>query len=200
MPPRKQDDKKLAAVAAAEPTLSRRDHHRQQRHHHHHPGTKLIGEGAGKNRRSTWSSDLGSRSEKESNQTPSVIAEIAPCWTRTCWPSGSGVGAAMETRIGIDTIGMIVTGGIGAAIGRIDIDRIDTGIDTIGTMNGPAGVVAGGIEAKVATEGDVAGLMRAGIGIGRGIDLARDRIEIGRGTRNDPSEICRWKSSRSCKI
>lgn len=106
----------------------------------------------------------------------------------------------METRIGIDTIGMIVTGGIGAAIGRIDIDRIVTGIDTIGIMNGPAGVVAGGIEAKVATEGDVAGLMRAGIGIGRGIDLARDHTEIGRGTRNDPSEICRWKSSRSCKI
>lgn len=106
----------------------------------------------------------------------------------------------METRIGIDTIGMIVIGGIEVAIGRIGIDRIVTGIDMIGTMNGPEGVVAGEIEAKVATEGDVAGLTRVDIGIGHGIDLARGRTEIGQGIGNDPSGICRWRSSRSCRI
>lgn len=107
----------------------------------------------------------------------------------------------METRIGIDTIEMIVTiDGIGAVIERIGIGPIVTGwIDTIGIMNGLGGV-AGGIGARVGREGDGAGLRRVSIGIGRGIDLARGRTEIDRRIRNDPSGTFRWRLNRSCRI
>lgn len=111
----------------------------------------------------------------------------------------------METRIGIDTIEMTgIIGGIGVAIERIAIGRIVTrAIDMIGimigTMNG-LGEVAGGIGARVGIEGDAVGQRRVDTGIGRGIDLARGRTETGRGTRNDPSGICRWRLNRSCRI
>lgn len=102
----------------------------------------------------------------------------------------------------IDTTGMIVTiAGIGAVIERIGIGRIVTGaaIDMIGIMNGPGGV-AGGIGARVGIGGDGAGLRRAGIGIGRGIDLVRGRTETGQGIGIDLSGICRLRLNRSCKI
>lgn len=112
----------------------------------------------------------------------------------------------METRIGIDTIGMIVIiDGIGAGIGRIDIGRIVIGaaIDMIGimigTMNG-LGAVAAGIGVRAGIGGDGAGLRRVDIGIGRGIDLVRGRTETGRGIRNDRRGICRWRLNRSCRI
>lgn len=107
----------------------------------------------------------------------------------------------MGTPIAIDTIEMIVTiGGIEVAIGRIAIDRTVTGeIDMIGIMSGLEEVV-GGIEAKVASDGDGVDLRRAGTGIGRGIDRAKGHTEIGRGTRNVPSGICRWRLNRSCRI
>lgn len=108
----------------------------------------------------------------------------------------------METHIGIDTIGMIVTGigGIGAVIERIDTGRIVTGeIVMIGIMNGLGGVV-GGIGVRVGIGGDGAGLRRVDIGIGRGIDLVSGRTEIDREIRNDPRGICRWRLNRSCRI
>lgn len=125
-----------------------------------------------------------------------------PCWTTTCWPNESGAEGGTETRIVIDTTGMIVTiAGIGAVIERIGIGRIVTGaaIDMIGIMNGP-GEVAGGIEARVGIGEGGAGLRRAGIEIDRGIDLARGRTETGRGIGNDLSEICRLRLNRSCRI
>lgn len=111
----------------------------------------------------------------------------------------------METRIGIDTIGMIVTiDGIGVGIGRIDIGRIVIGAIgmigiMIGTMNGLGGV-AGGIGVRAGIGGDGAGLRRVDIGIGRGIDLVRGRTETGRGIRNDRRGICRLRLNRSCRI
>lgn len=111
----------------------------------------------------------------------------------------------METRIEIDTIGMIVTiDGIGAGIGRIDIGRIVIGVIgmigiMIGTMKGLGGVAAG-IGVRAGIGGDGAGLRRVDIGIGRGIDLVRGRTETGRGIRNDRSGICRLRLNRSCKI
>lgn len=111
----------------------------------------------------------------------------------------------METRIGIDTIGMIVIiDGTGVVIGRIDIGRIVIGGIgmigiMIGTMNGLGGV-AGEIGVRAGIGGDGAGLRRVDIGIGRGIDLVRGRTETGRGIRNDRRGICRWRLNRSCRI